>query len=314
MKPRRAKNSAGISYHKATHGQKHTQCFFQFADILNAQYEHLPPHQTPTARHLSGDLFSRAARALPANQRTWKPVLDVQHRQPGFGDGAFSGKAYRDQARSDLDDSGSACLDCLRGAGVGCVLVVDARTCWWACGCAGGVESGWDGSNGVALGVWVVFSDSVVVAVFNCAGAERESCARSATGMGSSVSRLLVVLVGSDRRDDFDPLVIGPPPLEHLALRKTPSLAERTVGAALRGRPWFWQEVKKHAPSVFCVMIKATGGHGGPPLQFVLHGQTMGFDERGDEGAEFGWWRWFDKVRLRTGAERLRAIHLIRCR
>jgi len=43
----------------------------------------------------------------------------------------------------------------------------------------------------------------------------------------------------------------------------------RTVGAALRGRPWFRIVVAKSEAFVFGVVFKATGGHGGPPLQYV---------------------------------------------
>src|SRR6185436_12470418 len=43
----------------------------------------------------------------------------------------------------------------------------------------------------------------------------------------------------------------------------------RTVGAALRGRPWFGQRVQESTASKSANMIKTTGGHGGPPLQYV---------------------------------------------
>ena len=101
---------------------------------------------------------------------------------------------------------------------MGCVLVIDACARWWASGGVSGVEPGWDGSNGVALGVWVVPRDSVVVAVSYVSGAEREFGARGAARVGSSVSLVLVVLVSPHRRDNFERLVIGPAPLEHLAL------------------------------------------------------------------------------------------------
>src|SRR5690349_15737351 len=127
--------------------QKHTQCFFQIAVMLNASYEYLPPHKAPTARHLSSALFPRAARALPANSRARKPVLDVQHRQPDPRVRAFPGEATRDQARGNLDDSGSDRLDYLCGAGVGCVLFFDTCARGWACGSPRCAEPGWDGSN-----------------------------------------------------------------------------------------------------------------------------------------------------------------------
>jgi hypothetical protein len=44
---------------------------------------------------------------------------------------------------------------------------------------------------------------------------------------------------------------------------------ERTVGAALRGRPWFNQRVQEATTSDSPNTIQTTGGHGGPPLQYV---------------------------------------------
>jgi len=44
---------------------------------------------------------------------------------------------------------------------------------------------------------------------------------------------------------------------------------ERTVGAALRGRPWFAQGIQEAMASDLANPIKTTGGHGGPPLQYV---------------------------------------------
>src|ERR1043165_3427599 len=85
------KSSAGISYHKAVHGQKHTRCFFRItviAVILCAQYEHLPPHKPPSARCPAADLFRRPGSALLASQRARESVLDVQCRQSDIGVGA----------------------------------------------------------------------------------------------------------------------------------------------------------------------------------------------------------------------------------
>src|SRR6185369_17513969 len=48
----------------------------------------------------------------------------------------------------------------------------------------------------------------------------------------------------------------------------------RTVGAALCGRPWFVYRFKKQRPRVWRTLIKATGGHGGPPLQYVPQRST----------------------------------------
>ena len=45
--------------------------------------------------------------------------------------------------------------------------------------------------------------------------------------------------------------------------------AERTVGAALRGRPWFDHGIQESTVSGLANTIKTTGGHGGPPLQYV---------------------------------------------
>src|SRR5262249_45059334 len=146
--------------------------------------------------------------SLLANQRAREYVLDVQRRQPDPGARALSRKTSCDQARRDLDDSGSYRVDYLCGAGVGRVLVVDARARRWACSCADCAESGWDGSNGVALGVWLVLGRATVIAISHCTGAEREFGARGATGMGPNVSLVLELLAGSHRRDSFDPLVI----------------------------------------------------------------------------------------------------------
>ena len=44
---------------------------------------------------------------------------------------------------------------------------------------------------------------------------------------------------------------------------------ERTVGAALRGRPWLGNGFKETTASDLANTIKTTGGHGGPPLQYV---------------------------------------------
>ena len=46
---------------------------------------------------------------------------------------------------------------------------------------------------------------------------------------------------------------------------------ERTVGAALRGRPWFGKGIPVATTSDFANLIKTTGGHGGPPLRYVLN-------------------------------------------
>ena len=186
--------------------------------MLNAPYEHLPPHQTPAARHPSADLFPRSGKALLANQRTREHVLDVQYREPDIGARAFPGEAACDQARGDLDDSGASNLDSLCSAGVGCVLVVDTRARRWARGCVDCVEPGRDGSNGVALGVWVVFGRAGVVAISDGAGVECESRPRRAAGVGWGVSLVLELLAGSYRGDSFDAVVIRSPPLEHLAL------------------------------------------------------------------------------------------------
>ena len=45
---------------------------------------------------------------------------------------------------------------------------------------------------------------------------------------------------------------------------------ERTVGAALRGRPWFKQCSRNQESRVWRIRFQTTGGHGGPPLQYVL--------------------------------------------
>ena len=213
--------------------------FFSNSCYSKARNEHLPPHKTPAARDLAADLFSRPGKALLASRRAREHVLDVQRRQPAAGDGALPGEATRDQARGDLDDPGSDYLDSLRRAHVGCVLVFDTRARRWTCGGVSGAESGWNGSNGVALGVWVVSRDPVVVAFSHGAGTECKSRARGATWMGSNVSLLLVVLAGSHRCDSPDALAIRPAPLEYLARRTLipQSTIERTVGAALRGRP-----------------------------------------------------------------------------
>jgi len=42
--------------------------------------------------------------------------------------------------------------------------------------------------------------------------------------------------------------------------------SERTVGAALRGRPWFDMTCLESGA------FKTKGGHGGPPLQYVRWG------------------------------------------
>ena len=44
---------------------------------------------------------------------------------------------------------------------------------------------------------------------------------------------------------------------------------ERTVGAALRGRPWFGIRFAKSETVVFLNPAQTMGGHGGPPLQYV---------------------------------------------
>jgi len=44
---------------------------------------------------------------------------------------------------------------------------------------------------------------------------------------------------------------------------------ERTVGAALRGRPWLANEFKVSTVSGLANTIPTEGGHGGPPLQYV---------------------------------------------
>jgi len=38
----------------------------------------------------------------------------------------------------------------------------------------------------------------------------------------------------------------------------------------LRGRPWFEQGIQGATVSDLVNIIKTTGGHGGPPLQYVL--------------------------------------------
>jgi len=55
---------------------------------------------------------------------------------------------------------------------------------------------------------------------------------------------------------------------------------ERTVGAALRGRPRFAHGFKKITLSGFANTISTEDGHGGPPLQYVLRG----LEEIGAEG------------------------------
>src|SRR5262249_32603792 len=128
-------------------------------------------------------------------------------------------EATCDQACGNLDDSGSDRLDYLCCGRVGCLLFVDARARRWACGCADCAEPGWDGSNGVALGVWMVSGRATVIAVSHGAGAECESRDRRAAGMGPSLSPLLELLAGSHRRDSSNALVIRSPALEHLACR-----------------------------------------------------------------------------------------------
>jgi len=48
------------------------------------------------------------------------------------------------------------------------------------------------------------------------------------------------------------------------------SPSERTVGAALRGRPRFINDRRNGVPPVSWIRVPTEGGHGGPPLQFVL--------------------------------------------
>src|SRR5689334_5338084 len=47
--------------------------------------------------------------------------------------------------------------------------------------------------------------------------------------------------------------------------------AVRTVGAALRGRPWFVSGVHEGTARIWRTRFQARGGHGGPPLQYVPH-------------------------------------------
>lgn len=142
----------------------------------------------------------------------------MQYRQPDIGIRTLSREADCDQARCDLDDSWIVCLDSLRSVDLGCVFVFNARARWGAGGGVDRVESGGNGSNVVAMGVWMVFGRATVIAVFYVSGAERESRARCAAWLGTNVSVLLVVLAGADRRDNSHPLAIRPPPLEHLAI------------------------------------------------------------------------------------------------
>ena len=186
--------------------------------MLKRVNEHLPPHKTPPARHLSAHLFSRPGSALLAKERARKPVLDVQHRQSDIGARTFSREAGCDQARFDLDDSWVVCLGYLCGAGLGCVLVFNARARWWAGGGVDCVETGGYGSNVVALGVWMVPGRASVIAVFYGSCIERESRTRSPAGLGANVSVVLVVLARSDRVNNSHPMAIRPPALEYLAI------------------------------------------------------------------------------------------------
>ena len=91
----------------------------------------------------------------------------------------------------------------------GVFLSLDACARWWAGG--GDIalsRCGWIERRGAGrlVGIWW----SSRVAFRHGAGLERESRARDATRMGSSVPLVLDVLAGSDRRGDFDPLVVGP--------------------------------------------------------------------------------------------------------
>ena len=186
--------------------------------MLKRANEYLPPHKTPLARYLPDHLFSRPGRALLASQRARKSVLDVQHRQPDIGIRTVSREADRDQARGDLDDSRIVCLDSLRRTGLGCVFVFDTRARRRACRRVNRVESGRYGSKVLAVGVWMVFGRATVIAVFYVSGAECESRARGAAGLGSNVSVVLVVLAGAYGGDNSHPMAIWPPPLEHLAM------------------------------------------------------------------------------------------------
>ncbi len=156
------------------------------------------PYKAPFTRHTPGDLLPGAGSALLETQRAWAPAVDVQRRQPLACHGAVSRKTARDQALRDLDDTGIVHLVRLRGTSMESVSQFDTRARRWIDPRDDRAEQSTNGSNSVALGVWLVFDGPTRIAFRDAGGVEREPRARGAAWMGAGVRILLAVLARVD--------------------------------------------------------------------------------------------------------------------
>ena len=73
------------------------------------------------------------------------------------------------------------------------------------------------GSNGVALGVWLVSDGPTRITFRDAGGVEREPRARDAAGMGAGVRNLLAVLARVDSGDGSCVVVVWIVAVGHLA-------------------------------------------------------------------------------------------------